>query len=73
MELGDTARGLALCFILVFLVGTAVGSVLPEFGNLLAQKIGIRAHFFNVHFLVLGIMGISVALYLGYTDGGSGS
>ena len=67
MELGNTARGLALCFILVFLAGTAIGSVLPEFGSLLATKIGVRPHFFNVHFLILGFVGIGVALYLGYT------
>ena len=66
MELGNTARGLAFCFILVFIVATAIGSMAPEFGNLLATKIGIRAHFFNVYFLVLGIVGIGVALYLGY-------
>ena len=73
MELGNSARGLALCFILVFLVGTAVGSMAPEFGNLLAKKVGVWAHFFNVYFLVLGILGIGVALYLGYTGSGSGS
>lgn len=64
--MGFETRGLALCFILVFFFATAIGSALPEFGNLLAAKIGIRAHFFNIHFLVLGILGIGVALYLGY-------
>ena len=71
--MGDLSRGMALCFILVFIIATAVGSTLPEFGNLLATKIGVRAHFFNVYFLVLGIVGIGLALYLGYTGGGSGS
>jgi len=70
MELGDTARGLALCFILVFLTGTAIGSMAPEFGNLLAKEIGVWAHFFNIYILVLGILGIGVALYLGYRVGG---
>ena len=68
--MGDLSRILALCFILIFLVGTAIGSVLPEFGNILATKIGIRAHFFNVYFFVLGIVGIGLALYLGYRSGG---
>ena len=68
--MGCETRGLALCFILVFLVAAAVGSALPEFGNLLAAKIGIRAHFFNIYFLVLGVMGIGLALYLGYMGGG---
>ena len=71
--MGIDARGLAFCIILIFLAGTAIGSVLPEFGNLLATKIGIRAHFFNVYFLILGVVGIGVALYLGYTGSGSGS
>ena len=71
--MGDTARGLALCFIFVFLFSTAIGSTLPEFGNLLATKIGIWAHFFNVYFLVLGIVGIGLALYLGHTGSGAGS
>ena len=71
--MGYETRGLALCFIFVFLVATAVGSALPEFGNLLAAKIGVWSHFFNVYFLVLGVLGIGLALYLGYTQGGSGS
>ena len=70
MELGNTARELAFYFIFVFLISTAIGSVLPEFGNLLAAKIGIRAHFFNVYFFTLGVVGIGLALYLGYRAGG---
>ena len=68
--MGCEARTMAFCIILVFLVGTAIGSMAPEFGNILAQRIGVRAHFFNVYFLVLGVVGIGVALYLGYTRGG---
>ena len=71
--MGIGARALAPGIVLVFILATAIGSALPEFGNLMAQKIGIRAHFFNVYFLVLGIVGISMALYLGYTQGGNGS
>lgn len=67
--MGIASRDLALCFILVFLAGTALGSTLPEFGNVMAQRIGIRPHFFNIFFLVLGIVGIGVALYLGYRGG----
>ena len=62
----NLSRGLALCAILIFFIGTAVGSVLPEFGNILAQRVGIGAHQFNIVFLALGILGIGVALYLGY-------
>ncbi len=68
--MGDLSRVLALCFILVFIVATAIGSALPEFGNILATRIGIRAHFFNAYFLVLGIMGVGVALYLGHRASG---
>jgi len=69
MEMGVGARGLALCIILVFIIGTAVGSVLPEFGNLLAQRLGIWGHSFNILFLALGIAGVGLALYLGYRCG----
>jgi len=68
--MGTEARAMAFIAILIFFIGTAVGSALPEFGNLLAKEIGVRGHFFNIHFLVLGIVGISVALYLGYKCGG---
>jgi len=67
VSLDSLSRGMALCFILVLLVGTAIGSALPEFGNLLAKEVGIRAHFFNVYFLVLGVLGVGLALFLGYT------
>jgi type II secretory pathway component PulK len=68
--MGCETRGLALCFILVFLVATAIGSALPEFGNFLAKEVAVRAHFFNVYFLVLGVLGIGLALYLGYRASG---
>ncbi len=68
--MGDLSRGVALCIILVFLVGTTIGSALPEFGNLVATRISIRSHSFNIFFLALGIVGIGVALYLGYTGSG---
>jgi len=64
------ARAMALCIVLVFLIGTAVGSVLPEFGNIVAIKLGIWSHQFNIVFLALGIAGIGLALYLGYRCGG---
>jgi len=67
--MGCDARTMALYVILIFFIGTAIGSVLPEFGNLLAQRLGIGAHQFNVVFLALGIVGIGVALYLGYRCG----
>ena len=73
MGLDNMSRGLALCFILIFFVGTAVGSMAPEFGNLLAKEVGLWAHQFNVVFLVLGIVGIGLALYLGYTHSSNGS
>ena len=64
--LGHLSRVLALRIVLVILIGTAIGSVLPEFGNVLAARIDIGAHAFNIIFLVVGITGVVLALYLGY-------
>ena len=60
-----TARSMALYIILVFLAGTLIGSLLPESGNVLASLLGLPAHIFNPLFLVIGIIGIVLALYLG--------
>ena len=64
--MGDLSRSVALHLVFVLLIGTLVGSVLPEFGNLLAQKLRLWSHTFNVVFLAVGIVGIGVALYFGY-------
>ena len=66
MAMGGLSRIMALGAIGLFLACTAIGSVLPEFGNLLAQKVNLRAHYFNIFFLIVGIIGVGVALYLGY-------
>ncbi len=68
--MGGLPRGLALCVVLIFLACTALGSVLPEFGNLLAVRLGNDAHSLNILFLILGLVGVGVALYLGYTHSG---
>jgi len=68
--LGDLSRIVALCIVAIFLLGTAIGSVLPEFGNIVATRIGVGAHQFNIVFLALGIVGVGLALYLGYRCGG---
>jgi len=68
--MGCDARTMALCIVLIFFAGTAIGSVLPEFGNIVATRIGVGAHQFNIVFLALGIAGIGLALYLGYRCGG---
>ena len=68
--MGYETRGLALCFILVFLISTAIGSMAPEFGNLLAAKVDVQPHFFNVYFFILGVLGVGLALYLGYRGSG---
>ena len=65
-DLGFLSRGMALYIILIFLCSTAIGSMAPEFGNLVAKGIGVWSHFFNKFFLALAIIGIGVALYLGY-------
>ena len=68
--MGNISRGLALYPVLVFFLGTAIGSVAPEFGNITAERLGLWAHRFNIVFLALGIAGIGLALYLGYRGGG---
>jgi len=68
--MGIEARAVALCIILIFFIGTGIGSALPEFGNLVATRLGIGGHSFNILFLALGVLGIGVALYLGYRCSG---
>ncbi len=70
VEMGDFARVMAFHTIVIFLACTALGSTLPEFGNVVANRLGIWAHSFNTLFLILGILGISLALYLGYQSRG---
>lgn len=64
--MGHPARILALCFF----IGTIIGSMLPEFGNIATQWFKIaEAHYFNRYFLVVGLLGIvgfGVALYFRY-------
>jgi hypothetical protein len=61
-----STRGLALRIIVIFLFGTGVGSVLPESGNALAYLLKITAHYFNIVFLAIGVIGTLLALYFGY-------
>ncbi len=68
--MGILPRVMAPFMVLIFLACTTLGSILPEFGNIVATRLGVRAHSFNVLFLVLGVAGVGVALYLGYNAGG---
>ena len=61
--MGDISRSMAFLFILVILIGTVIGSILPEFGNVLANHLDQGAHKYNIHFLVIGVLGIVLALY----------
>ena len=65
---GNTTRSMAFRIVSVILIGTAVGSVLPETGNLAVLYItkGTDAHVFNIVFLIIGIIGIVLALFIGY-------
>ncbi len=68
-SLGNSARGMALRIIAVFLGGTLVGSLAPETGNFLAYALKLprgEGHFFNPFFLILGIIGIVLACVFGY-------
>ena len=67
-RLGAPARRLAFRIIPVVLIGTLFGSLLPETGDLLALRLGIWPHDFNVVFLTLGFLGLNLALYLGRTS-----
>ena len=64
--LGFLTRSVALRVIVVFFGGTFIGSILPEFGNVLAERLGLWSHQFNVFFLTLGIIGIVLACVIGY-------
>ena len=69
--MGNRSRSVAFRAVLVLLVfvgGTAVGSVFPEFGNVLAAYLGLWSHSFNAYFLAVGIISLCVALFLGYKD-----
>jgi len=66
-------RTVALVFITVFFVGTLIGSLLPEWGNIAVRILhltGDKAHIFNGVFLIGGILGIGMALHLGYRNSG---
>lgn len=66
---GYSTRNVALRTVAVFLCGTLVGSVVPESGNVLAHMLEFpegSGHFFNPCFLVIGIIGIVLALFVGH-------
>ncbi len=67
--MGDFTRGLAFSFVVIFFIGTFIGSVLPESGNYLAKYLGISSHSFNIFFLFVGILGIGLALCFGLKNG----
>ncbi len=68
--MGDLSRGLALLVILVILVGTLIGSILPELGNFISSRFGWHPHTLNWLALFIGIIGICLALRFGFKSGG---
>jgi hypothetical protein len=53
-------------FALFIFISTCVGNLLCELGDLLAIKMELSSHYFNIWFLVIGVFGlfsISIALY----------
>ena len=58
-------RGMALLIIIVFFIGTLIGSLLPETGNILANHLKLPSHIFNIIFLIIGIAIASLAFYIG--------
>jgi len=71
--MGILSRSLAFRIVGMFLLGTLLGSLLPESGNVLVHLLGnseIDIHAFNPCFLALGVAGIVLALRVGYRRGG---
>lgn len=64
--MGNTARGMAFRTIAVILAGTAIGSMLPETGNVAAGIFNLPAHIFNQVFLIVGVTGVMLALFTGH-------
>ena len=63
-RVGTAARSLAYRLGPVFIIGTIMGSVAPESGNVVAYFLGLPetfSHVFNILFAVLGIGGIALA------------
>lgn len=63
-DLGFGSRGLAWRFVVVLVFGTALGSTLPETGDLLALRLNIWPHEFNIVFCIIGFIGVGLAFYL---------
>ena len=61
---GSRARKLALHPVSLFLVGTLLGSTLPETGNFVAYWLKMGSHDLNPVFLTLGLVGLAVAFRL---------
>lgn len=55
---------MALQFIYLFFFVTFIGSITPEFGNIVAGKLNLYPHIFNIGFLIVGFAGFGLALYL---------
>jgi hypothetical protein len=62
--MGNKSRAMALRFIIVFLFASFIGSIAPESGNIVAGKLNLYPHIFNVGFLIVGFAGFGLALYL---------
>lgn len=52
--MGNRTRVLAFWMV----IATLIGSVAPEFGNLVALQNKVHPHYYNRYFLMVGILGI---------------
>jgi hypothetical protein len=62
--MGNKSRVMALQFIYLFFFVTFIGSITPEFGNIVAGKLNLYPHIFNIGFLIVGFTVFGLALYL---------
>ncbi|MBA7499249.1 hypothetical protein ES704_01989 [subsurface metagenome] len=52
--MGNRTRTLAFWMV----TATLIGSIAPEFGNLVALQTKVHPHYYNRYFLVVGVLGI---------------